>query len=726
MERKTLTVLDMSCVVCAGNVERAVKSLDGVEEATVNFAANSITISYNPKKITLQQIKTAVQNAGYDLVIDNADADRQKAEQRQYGSLRRRLVVAWLLAIPVAVISMTALHEFAAARWAMAVLSTVILGYSGKNFYVKAWSMAKEKSANMDTLVALSTATAWIFSMLLLLFPGFAEAHGMGHFLYFDSATMIVAFVLTGRMLEERAKNSTTSAIRSLMNLQPPTVILLNEDGAETEIPVSQVRPGDRIAIKPGQRVPIDGEVADGETYVDESMLTGEPMPIVKSKGSKVFAGTINGKGMITAIATKPSTDTVLARIVAMVRDAQGSKAPVQRIADVISKYFTFVVIAISAITLIAWLSIGGMSVLPSAIVCAVSVLVIACPCALGLATPTALTVGIGKAAQRHILIKDAAALEKMCKVDAVVLDKTGTITEGKPVITSIKRSPKASDADLCILLAAEEKSEHPVAAEIVSQLRQQGFVPGEISGFLSVTGKGVSMTANGRIYWAGNRHLALDNGVEVPDGDRGGTTIYFGTKDRPLLATITMADQIKATTPEAIRKLNKLGLQSYMLTGDNESSAASVAKDIGVTAYQSSMLPDDKDKFIQSLQAQGKTVAMIGDGINDSQALARADVSIAMGNGTDIAMETAMVTFTTSDLQLLPTAIRLSKATMRIVKQNLFWAFVYNTIGIPVAAGVLYAPMGITLDPMWASAAMALSSVSVVLNSLRLKTLKL
>ncbi len=726
MERKTLTVLDMSCVVCAGNVERAVKSLDGVEEATINFAANTITISYNPEKTTLLEIRQAVQNAGYDLVIDNDDADKQKAERKQYGSLRRRLVVAWMLAIPVAVISMTALHEFVVARWVMAVLSTVILGYSGKNFYVKAWSMVKEKSANMDTLVALSTATAWIFSVFLLLFPNFAESHGMGHAVYFDSATMIVAFVLTGRLLEERAKNSTTSAIRSLMELQPPTVTIVEDAGGEKEVPISQLRPGDRIAIKPGQRIPIDGEVDIGETFVDESMLTGEPMPVAKQKGSKVFAGTINGKGMITAIATKPSTDTVLAQIVAMVRDAQGSKAPVQRIADVISKYFTFVVIAISTITLIAWLSMGGMSALPSAIVCAVSVLVIACPCALGLATPTALTVGIGKAAQRHILIKDAAALEKMCKVDAVVLDKTGTITEGKPVITSIKRSPKATDADLCILLAAEEKSEHPVAAEIVSQLRQQGFIPGEIARFSAVTGKGVSMTANGRIYWAGNRHLALDNGVEVPDGDRGGTTIYFGIKDGTLLATITMADQIKATTPEAIRKLNKLGLQSYMLTGDNESSAASVAKEIGVTAYQSSMLPDDKDKFIQSLQTQGKTVAMIGDGINDSQALARADVSIAMGSGTDIAMETAMVTFTTSDLQLLPTAIRLSKATMRIVKQNLFWAFVYNTIGILVAAGVLYAPMGITLDPMWASAAMALSSVSVVLNSLRLKTLKL
>lgn len=722
MAKATLPVLEMSCVVCAGNVERTVSGLDGVVSASVNFAANNITVDYDPKKISLQDMKAAVQAAGYDLVIDTADSARQEAERNAYIALRNKLVVAWVLAVPVMALSMWGKAIW--TEWAAAVMATVLLAYSGMEFYTKAWKMAKAKSANMDTLVAMSTAVAWLFSMFLLIFPDFSESHGMGHYVYFDSATMIVAFVLTGRLLEERAKNSTTSAIRSLMDLQPPMAWLVGDDGTEKEVPTSQIQPGNTIRIRPGGRVPVDGIVVDGNSFVDESMLTGESVQVEKVQGCNVFAGTINGNGTMAVEATKNSDNTVLAQIVAMVREAQGSKAPVQRIADVISKYFTFVVISLAIITLVIWLAIGGNACLSHAIVCAVSVLVIACPCALGLATPTAITVGIGKAAENHILIKDASALEKACKVSAVVLDKTGTVTEGKPAVTGLEISPDTTAGQLGVLLSAEKQSEHPLAADIVSYLEKEGIAPAVLDSFKSVAGKGLEMKANGCSYWAGNSRMAKENGA-VPESKTNGTTVYFGT-DSNLLATVTLIDRTKPTAHDAISRMKDMGLKVVMLTGDNETSADIAAKEAGIEEYVASVLPDDKDKYVQKLQADGHKVAMVGDGINDSQALARADVSIAMGSGTDIAMETAMMTFTTSDLRLIPESLRLSKRTMRIVKQNLFWAFIYNVIGIPVAAGALFPAFGITLDPMWASAAMALSSVTVVTNSLRLKFLRL
>lgn len=722
MAKATLPVLEMSCVVCAGNVERTVSGLDGVVSASVNFAANNITVDYDPKKISLQDMKAAVQAAGYDLVIDTADSARQEAERNAYIALRNKLVVAWVLAVPVMALSMWGKAIW--TEWAAAVMATVLLAYSGMEFYTKAWKMAKAKSANMDTLVAMSTAVAWLFSMFLLIFPDFSESHGMGHYVYFDSATMIVAFVLTGRLLEERAKNSTTSAIRSLMDLQPPMAWLVGDDGTEKEVPTSQIQPGNTIRIRPGGRVPVDGIVVDGNSFVDESMLTGESVQVEKVQGCNVFAGTINGNGTMAVEATKNSDNTVLAQIVAMVREAQGSKAPVQRIADVISKYFTFVVISLAIITLVTWLAIGGNACLSHAIVCAVSVLVIACPCALGLATPTAITGGIGKAAENHILIKDASALEKACKVSAVVLDKTGTVTEGKPAVTGLEISPDTTAGQLGILLSAEKQSEHPLAADIVSYLEKEGIAPAVLDSFKSVAGKGLEMKANGCSYWAGNSRMAKENGA-VPESKTNGTTVYFGT-DSNLLATVTLIDRTKPTAHDAISRMKDMGLKVVMLTGDNETSADIAAKEAGIEEYVASVLPDDKDKYVQKLQADGHKVAMVGDGINDSQALARADVSIAMGSGTDIAMETAMMTFTTSDLRLIPESLRLSKRTMRIVKQNLFWAFIYNVIGIPVAAGALFPAFGITLDPMWASAAMALSSVTVVTNSLRLKFLRL
>ena len=731
MAKATLPVLEMSCVVCAGNVERTVSGLDGVVSASVNFAANNITVDYDPKKISLQDMKAAVQAAGYDLVIDTADSARQEAERNAYIALRNKLVVAWVLAVPVMALSMWGKAIW--TEWAAAVMATVLLAYSGMEFYTKAWKMAKAKSANMDTLVAMSTAVAWLFSMFLLIFPDFSESHGMGHYVYFDSATMIVAFVLTGRLLEERAKNSTTSAIRSLMDLQPPMAWLVGDDGTEKEVPTSQIQPGNTIRIRPGGRVPVDGIVVDGNSFVDESMLTGESVQVEKVQGCNVFAGTINGNGTMAVEATKNSDNTVLAQIVAMVREAQGSKAPVQRIADVISKYFTFVVISLAIITLVTWLAIGGNACLSHAIVCAVSVLVIACPCALGLATPTAITVGIGKAAENHILIKDASALEKACKVSAVVLDKTGTITEGKPSITHFESEPGTTERQLGILLSAEKRSEHPLASEIAAYLEKKiaayleknNIRPAETADFTAVPGKGVTVEAEGTEYWIGSEKFAESNGVAATSNKEGCTAVFFGTGNK-LLAKIFLSDSIKATTPEAIARLKRSVTRIVMLTGDNQAAAKHAAAAAGITEYKAETLPGDKDKYVQQLQAEGYTVAMAGDGINASQALARADLSIAMGSGTDIAMETAMMTLTTSDLRLLPAAFSLSRQTMRIVRQNLFWAFIYNVIGIPIAAGVLYPALGVTLDPMWASAAMALSSVTVVTNSLRLKFFKI
>lgn len=720
MVKKTFEVTDMSCVVCASNVERTVQALKGVGIAKVNFAANELTVHFDPRIINIQQIKAAVEAAGYGLVTDG-DIDEEELRREKYRNHIIRLAAAWATAIAVMSISMTSLGTQATWQWVTAIIATVSLAYCGRRFYERAWQMVKQRSANMDTLVALSTASAWVFSIFQIAFPDFAAKHGMGNHVYFDSATMIVAFVLTGRLLEEKAKNSTSSAIRSLIDLQPSNATVLDDCGGSRLVDIKDIHAGDIVLVKPGGRIPVDGTVSQGDTYVDESMLTGEPMQVAKHKGDKVFAGTINKNGAITVCVTADADTTLLARIVDSVRDAQGSKAPVQRVADVISRYFTYVVVTFAVITLIGWIIAGGS--VATAVICAVSVLVIACPCALGLATPTAITVGIGKAAEHHILIKDATALERICKATDIVLDKTGTITEGKPIVVSAKISADATDEDLGVMLAAEKQSEHPLAGVLVASLEDRGITPSNTDKFAAIVGKGVEAHHNGQLYWVGSELMAHERNVKNSDikaNAHGGTTIYFGCGNR-LLAVFVLADMVKETSAPAIASLKRLGLRVYMLTGDNNASAARVAEEVGATGFKAEMLPADKEKYILDMQHRGRIVAMAGDGINDSSALARADVSIAMGNGTDIAIETAMVTLPTSDLQMLPRVVRLSKKTMRIVHQNLFWAFIYNIIGLPVAAGLF----GVMLDPMWASAAMAVSSVTVVLNSLRLKLVK-
>ena len=727
----------MSCAVCAASVESTVRALKGVREATVNFAAGTLNVEYDPSEITPKQMQEAVQAIGYDMIVDEENASElQEQEQRKhYLSLRRRTLWSWIFCIPLMLLGMVWMHE-SWSPWVQLALTVPVLFVFGRNFYVTGWRQARHRKANMDTLVALSTSIAFLFSLFNTLFPQVWYDRGLEPHVYYEAAAMIVAFVLLGKTLEERAKGSTSSAIRKLMGLQPKTARLVEADGSEREVPIAQLKPGDRISVRPGERIPVDGTVVEGSSYVDESMISGEPLPVSKKAGGKVLAGTINQRGSFVLEAKQVGTGTVLARIVQMVQEAQGSKAPVQRIVDRVSAVFVPTVIGISILTFAVWMIMGGTSSLTYALLSAVSVLVIACPCALGLATPTALMVGIGKAAEHHILIKDAFALENLCRIDTVVLDKTGTLTEGKPTVTDwLWLAPSDEVAGLkSVLLAAEMKSEHPLAAAIVTALQDSGVETVETERFVSLTGRGIEVRIMGSDYWIGSRSLAGEHLPGIPDSavgqadswqEAGKSVIWYG-RGAELLALAAIADPVKSTSAEAIAELRRMGIEVHMLTGDGRKTAAAVAEDLGLTSFEAEVMPDDKEQYIKDLQSQGCRVAMVGDGINDSQALARADVSVAMGKGTDIAMDVAMVTLMTSDLMLLPKAVTLSRQTVRLIRQNLFWAFIYNLIGIPLAAGALYPAYGILLNPMLASAAMAFSSVSVVLNSLRLKWSKL
>lgn len=735
VEKRTIPVLEMSCAVCAANVESTVRALEGVRAANVNFAAGTLQVEYDPAVITPAVMQQAVQAAGYDLIVEEENvAERQEQEQRKhYRSLLRRTIVAWGLCVPLMLCGMVWMHQ-AWSPWVQLVLTLPVLLFSGRSFYLTGWRQARHGKANMDTLVALSTSIAFLFSLFNTLFPQVWSERGLEPHVYYEAASMIVAFVLLGKTLEERAKGSTSSAIRKLMGLQPNTARLVEADGTEREVPIAQLRPGNRVGVRPGERIPVDGVLIEGASYVDESMISGEPLPVGKSSGDRVLAGTINQKGAFVLEAQAVGTATVLARIVEMVQQAQGSKAPVQRIVDRVSAVFVPTVIGLSLVTFVVWMAIGGTAVLTSALLSAVSVLVIACPCALGLATPTALMVGIGKAAERHILIKDAYALENLCHVDTVVLDKTGTLTEGRPTVTNWLWLVPDSERPLAqaVLLAAERRSEHPLATAVVRVLESESVqvMTAELSTFRSLTGRGLEVESGGATYWVGSRALAEERLSALPAGatgqaerwqEAGMSVIWYG-RDGELVAVAAVSDPVKRTSVEAVRTLKRMGIEVHMLTGDGRKTAAAVARELGIDHFEAEVLPGDKEEYVKRLQAVGARVAMVGDGINDSQALARAEVSVAMGQGTDIAMDVAMVTLMTSDLTLLPTAITLSHRTVRLIRQNLFWAFIYNVIGIPIAAGVLYPVYGVLLDPMWASAAMAFSSVSVVTNSLRLK----
>lgn len=732
-ETKVLPVLEMSCAVCAGNVESTVQALSGVEKASVNFAAGTLTVTYNPSVITLEVMQAAVQAAGYDLIVEAEDpvAMQEEKARMHYKILRRNTIGAWTLSIPLALLGMVFMHV-PFGNWIMMVLALAIMIFFGRSFYVNGVRHALKGKANMDTLVALSTSIAFLFSLFNTLCPGFWLGKGLEPHVYYEASGVIIAFVLLGKLMEERAKNSTSSAIKGLMGLQPKTARLVT-DGREEEVPISNLQVGNVVSVRPGEKIPVDGTLLQGSSSVDESMLSGEPIPVEKNAGDRVLAGTINQKGAFTMEATSVGGTTVLAQIVQMVQSAQGSKAPVQRIVDKISGIFVPVVVLLSFLTFVCWLVIGGESYFSYALLSAVSVLVIACPCALGLATPTALMVGMGKGAEQHILIKDAFALENLCKVDTVVLDKTGTLTEGVPVVTDSYWISDDNIRYLDVLYTAEQKSEHPLASAILCWLEESGAKVCEAENFESLTGRGVRIQVEGVTYWVGSQGLLDIFQAGIPEKVRkqigqwqedGQSVVFYGQETR-LLAVLAISDRIKPTSAEAVKELKKQGIEVHLLTGDGVRTAEWVAATLDIGYYKAEVMPNDKEEYIISLQQQGKKVAMVGDGINDSQALARADVSIAMGKGTDIAMDVAMVTLITSDLLLLPGAIRLSKQTVRLIYQNLFWAFIYNVIGIPLAAGVLFPINGLLLNPMLASAAMAFSSVSVVLNSLRLKFMK-
>lgn len=732
-ETKVLPVLEMSCAVCAGNVESTVQALSGVEKASVNFAAGTLTVTYNPSVITLEVMQAAVQAAGYDLIVEAEDpvAMQEEKARMHYKILRRNTIGAWTLSIPLALLGMVFMHV-PFGNWIMMVLALAIMIFFGRSFYVNGVRHALKGKANMDTLVALSTSIAFLFSLFNTLCPGFWLGKGLEPHVYYEASGVIIAFVLLGKLMEERAKNSTSSAIKGLMGLQPKTARLVT-DGREEEVPISNLQVGNVVSVRPGEKIPVDGTLLQGSSSVDESMLSGEPIPVEKNAGDRVLAGTINQKGAFTMEATSVGGTTVLAQIVQMVQSAQGSKAPVQRIVDKISGIFVPVVVLLSFLTFVCWLVIGGESYFSYALLSAVSMLVIACPCALGLATPTALMVGMGKGAEQHILIKDAFALENLCKVDTVVLDKTGTLTEGVPVVTDSYWISDDNIRYLDVLYTAEQKSEHPLASAILCWLEESGAKVCEAENFESLTGRGVRIQVEGVTYWVGSQGLLDIFQAGIPEKVRkqigqwqedGQSVVFYGQETR-LLAVLAISDRIKPTSAEAVKELKKQGIEVHLLTGDGVRTAERVAATLDIGYYKAEVMPNDKEEYIISLQQQGKKVAMVGDGINDSQALARADVSIAMGKGTDIAMDVAMVTLITSDLLLLPGAIRLSKQTVRLIYQNLFWAFIYNVIGIPLAAGVLFPINGLLLNPMLASAAMAFSSVSVVLNSLRLKFMK-
>lgn len=735
VKKQTFPVLGMSCASCAGSIESMLGATDGVISAQVNFASNTLLVEYKPE-ITAQTLQKTVQSIGFDLILAVEDpmSAQDKAQRQHYKNIKNQTIGAAILTLPIFVLGMFFM-DWNPGKWISMVLSIPVLFYFGKGFFVNAWKQARFGKSNMDTLVALSTGIAFLFSVFNTVFAEFWHARGVHPHVYYEAATVIITFISFGKLLEERAKSGTSEALRKLMGLQPKMLKII-QNGQEKEISISSVEVGNEIIVRPGEKIPVDGVLSSGLSYVDESMLSGEPIPILKDLGMKVFAGTINQKGSFHFIAEKVGHETLLSQIIQKVQEAQGSKAPVQKLVDKIAGVFVPVVLLIAALTFAVWMFVGGENAFTHALMTSVAVLVIACPCALGLATPTAIMVGMGKGAENQILIKDAESLELGHRVDVVILDKTGTITEGKPTVIQLDWMTEENQTDLSgVLLAIESKSEHPLASAISGFLIGLKSKPADLDAFESITGKGVKASVlGGKIFVVGNRKFLKETGIDLSLAiqnnsetlEKSGKTVVYFADQTALLARIVIADQIKKTSKSAIEKLYQREIEVFMLTGDQSGTAAAVAEQVGILEHRSGMLPSDKAAFVQDQQAKGKIVAMVGDGINDSEALALADVSIAMGHGSDIAMDVAKMTLITSDLEKVPQAFNLSTLTVKGIRQNLFWAFVYNLIGIPIAAGVLYPINGFLLDPMIAGGAMALSSVSVVMNSLRLKKKKL
>lgn len=738
-QKQIFPVTGLHCAACAANVERCLNRQPGVTSATVNFATSTASVEFNPETINPEALKKAVEDYGYGLILETSEPEEDLSQDAQtiyYQRIKRRMWVAWWFVVPIFILGM-GIGNTPLTRLLLPLMALPVLLYSGSDYYRNTWrQICHGRSTDMDTLIAISTSVAYLFSLSGTFFADYWLRHGFQPPFFFEASTMIIAFVLTGKVMEERAKGKTGEAIRKLMKLQPKTARVVLPDGTEADRSITTLKPGDNIRVRPGEQIPVDGRLTEGFPTIDESMLSGEPLPVEKSTGDKLFAGTQNGSGTFVMQATEVGETTVLGNIIRTVREAQGSKPPVQRIVDRVTRIFIPTVLGLALLTFILWTSFGGIDALTQAFLCAISVLVIACPCALGLATPTAIMVGIGKGALMHILIKDAVALEYMQKADTIVLDKTGTVTEGHPTVKHVLNvATEPTEATAPILMAAEMRSEHPLAEAVVKYCNEQGTKPheGEMQ-FQNFPGEGIWLQIGDIAYWAGNQRLAERQKASINEEvkerlkqwqQESCAVIFFGREDQ-LLTVYGLSDNIRPSAEKAVKALRQQRKQVILLSGDSHRTTRNIGKQIGIKHVVGEALPDNKEAYIQQLQKEGHVVAMVGDGINDSSALARADISIAMGKGTDIAMDVARVVLMTDDLKWLPKAFKLSRETVRLVRRNLFWAFIYNLISIPIAAGALYPTLHILLNPMIAAAAMAFSSVSVVLSSLSLAYRKL
>ena len=745
-----LSIQGMSCAACARRIEKQLSRAEGVQEAQVNYATHRARVRFNSKESSLPALISVVKNTGYGAMPiqrpEEALEAEEKARAEEVKDLTRRFALSATLTIPLLILAMA--HgkiDFSGMSAVQMLLATPVLFYGGAPFFSGAWKALRHRAADMNLLVAIGSGAAYLYSVIATLFPsafsrvssdGMGHSSTMGHSgmpaVYYEAAAAIIAFLLLGKLLEARAKGKTGEAIKKLMGLQAKTARVLR-DGNELDVPIEAVAIGDLVLVRPGEKIPVDGVVESGSSSVDESMLTGESLPIAKAVGDEVFGATMNATGSLRVKATHVGLDTAIAQIVRLVQDAQGSRAPIARLADTVSGYFTPVVLIIAVLTFVAWFSLAPADTrLTMAFVNAVAVLVIACPCALGLATPTAILVGTGKGAQSGILIKGGAALEQAYKLTAIVLDKTGTITEGKPALTDLVTFGESENDALRLIAGVEALSEHPLAAAIVTSAKEKGLTVPPAENFQAIVGRGAIATVEGREVLIGNQAFFEERGIAIEATllpldqlAQAGKTPLLAAADGKLLALVAVSDPIKASSREAIARLKRLGLEVVMLTGDNQKTAAAVAAQVGIEREVAEVMPEGKVAEIKRLQVSGSVVGMVGDGINDAPALAQADIGIAIGTGTDVAMEASDITLIKGDLNSVASAIALSKATMTTIKQNLFWAFIYNLVGIPIAAGLLYPFTGWLLSPVFASAAMSLSSVSVVVNSLRLKSFK-
>jgi len=736
-----LPLKGIQCASCVQKIEKALLQTRGVTKASVNLATERAKVEYLPTETNLRDIKRAIESTGYEVLeLSPSDEglDPEKAiREREYKKLKTKFMAGLILGLIVFLGSSR--HWFPwipeifgnfYVLWALATPVQFVIGWQ---FYRGAWGAFKHRSADMNTLIAVGTSAAYLYSVTATLFPSFFESGGIKPQVYFETSALIIVLILFGRLLEARAKGQTSDAIKKLMGLQPKTARVIR-DGKEMDIPVEEVLVGDLITVRPGEKIPVDGILQSGKSAVDESMITGESIPVKKSPGSEVIGATINKTGSFKFKATKVGKDTALAQIIKLVQDAQGSKAPIQRLADVISGYFVPIVISIAIATFVIWFNFGPFPSLTFALLNFVAVMIIACPCALGLATPTAVMVGTGKGAENGILIKGGESLETAHKLDTIVFDKTGTLTKGEPEVTDIIAVNGVSEEDILKYAAcAEKNSEHPLAEAIIKRAEEKEIKLLDPEQFNAIEGHGIEASINGKEILLGNAKLMRDRQIEIENletkaedlAQDGKTPIYISLSGKAA-GLIGVADTLKESSVHAVNKLRNMGLKVVMLTGDNRKTAEAIARKAGIDDVLPEVLPEDKVHEIKKLQSGGRRVAMVGDGINDAPALAQADIGIAIGSGTDVAMEASDITLIKGDLSGVVSAIELSKKTIRIIKQNLFWAFFYNTAGIPIAAGALYPFFGILLNPIFASLAMAFSSVSVVSNSLRLRRIKI